>query len=378
MSLTAPFDPAWSARLGGALSMPTSVRVTGPDIAPITLDVISGNVTWNEDATPHVQAALTCRIPDSQATLDALDARLNRRLVVTGGYRVPGDGETHVLCDLMLSERIVSRSEGQATMTIRAVSDEQRVIDTRPINASRTYGPTSDGGAAIAELIQWGTSGSPAASQPVHVTASGTFVAADDSLLIDREDELWSSIQDIADRIGAWVYHDGLGTFHVVPQPVKAGSAVAQFQVGAGGTITNSESSLTREEFANTVVVTYSWYDGDQRTAFGYAEVTSGPYAVAAVGRKVIKVDIERKGTAAQAKAAAAQMLSRAISRGRSLGLEFDHAPLWLRPGQTVTVQLATGPQVRHLVSRVDIDIPSGHGHIQTRQPEDVTITTGE
>lgn len=371
-ALTAPYDPTWSARLGAALGIVGNVAVL-TESAAISLSVISGSITWDEDQMPHVTAAFTCRIPDSQDVLDALDPRLNRRLILAMGYQVPGETETQMVADLMLTERIVKRGDNGAAMEIRAVSDEQKMLDTRPITGSRTYTETSDGGQAIRDLILWAVPGAT-----VQVTATGTFVAAGDTLVIDREDELGSAIQDIADRIGAWVYHDGLGTFRVVPQPVNAGAATAMFQVDTGGTITGSEAALTREKFANTVAVTYSWYDGDQRTAFGYAEVVSGPYAVATVGRKVINVQIERKGTAAQAKAAATQMVSRAITRGRSLSIEYDHAPLWVRPGQTVTVQLPTGPQERHLVSRVDIDIPSGHGHLTTRQPENVTITTGE
>lgn len=71
-------------------------------------------------------------------------------------------------------------------------------------------------------------------------------------------------------------------------------------------------------------------------------------------------------------------MATRAVTRGRSLSIEYGHAPLWVRPGQTATVQLASGSQERHLVSCVDLDIPSGRGHITTRKPENVTATTGE
>lgn len=371
MSLTAPFDPAWSSRLGGVLTMLTDVQVTGSGIDPFRLDVINGNVTWAEDTTPHVEANLTCRVPDDQDTLDALDGRLNRRLTISAGYRVPGVSETHAVADLGLYQRIVRRPDN--TMLIRAVSDEQAVLDYQPVTGSRTYDDGSDGGAAIRDLIRWAVPGAT-----VEVTASGTFVASGDSLLINREDNLWNAVQDIADRIGAWVRHDGLGTFQVVPQPVNAGSASAMLAVGVGGTITASEATLGRDSWGNTVAVTYSWFDGEQRTAYGYAEVTSGPFAVAAVGRKVIAVTIERKGTAAQAKAAAASMLTRAVTRGRALSVEFEHAPLWVRPGQTVTVGLPTGPQARQLVSRFDLDIPSGRGHMTTRQPENTTITTGE
>lgn len=365
-TLTAPFDGAWLSRLPGDLSVTSQVTVAG-----VPLEVISGTVTYDEDNTPHVTANIQCRVPSDQATLDSLDPRLNKRVVIVTGYRVPGAEESHTLCDLMLIARNVRRPDN--VMELVAVSDEQKVMDTQPITSSRTYNDSSDGGRAIADLIEWAV---PTAA--IDVRANGTFVAPGDSLVIDREDNLWNAIQDIADRIGAWVYHDGLGMFHVVPQAVNAGAAVVPLQVGAGGTLTSSETQLSRETFANTVVVRYQWFDGTQRSAFGWAEVTSGPYSVSAVGRKVITVTIERKGSAAQAKAAAASMVRRAISRGRSMSLEFDHAPFWLRAGDTITAKLPTGPQERHFVKRVDFDIPSGHGHVTTRVPENVTIGTGE
>jgi plastocyanin len=259
-------------------------------------------------------------------------------------------------------------------MEIRAESDERLVIDGRPVTGARSFNQYSDGGQAIASLIQWLVP-SAVVSERVPYAA---FVAPGDTLLIDREDNVWSAIQDIADRIGAWVHHDGLGTFIIEPQPTLAGAATADFKVGVGGTITASESDFNREEFANTVAVTFQWYDGAQHTAYGYAEASTGPYSVAAIGRKVASVTIDRKGTANQAKAAAENMLKRAITRGRRLSIEVEHAPLWVRPGQTVTVQLVTGSQQRHFVKRIDFDIPSGRGHLSTRQPEDVSITTGE
>lgn len=365
-ALTAPFDPAWVSRLTGTLSITTKVEVPGVGV----LDVTQGTVEYDEDSAPAIRATLTCKVP-SLATLDALDPRLGRRLVVTTGYRVPGTAEQHVLCDLLLTGRRVRRPEN--VMVLTAASDEQLVMDTRPITASRSFTSTSDGGQAIRSLIQWAVPGAD-----VRVTATGSFVDAGDTLLIDREDDLWPAIQDVADRIGAWVYHDGLGTFHVVPQPLNARAASAMLSIGAAGTITRSEADLNREEFANTVVVQYRWYDGEQRSAFGWAEVTSGPFAVGAVGRKVKTVTIERKGTVAQARSAAAVIVRRAVTRGRSLSLEFEHAPFWLRPGHTATAQLVTGPQDRHLIRSVQFDLPSGRAQARTRQPENVSITTGE
>lgn len=374
-ALSAPFDESWSGLLGGALTITSRVTATGVG----ELEVVSGTVTYDEDRTPHVEASIQCRVPDEQDALDALDPRAGCRLVVTVGYRVPGNSEEHVLCNLILTSRDVERPG--SVMNLTAVSDEQYVLDTQPINASRTFTDSSDGGAAIRTLLLWDAAAWGPTPPSVDVRASGGFVPSGDNLVIDREDNLWNSIQDIADRIGAWVYHDGLGpdgAFHVVPQPVKAGPATAMLRVGPGGTITDSQAQLGRERFGNTVLVKYSWNDGEQRSAFGYAEVTSGPHAVAAVGRKVLTVEYPRKGTAAQARAAAASMVTRAVTRGRELSIDFEHAPFWLRPGQTITVQLPTGPQERHLVARMTFDIPSGRGHVRTRQPENVSIETGE
>jgi hypothetical protein len=371
-ALTAPFDGAWTSRLGGALECTSRVQVTGPT-APLTLDVTEGTVTYDEDSAPAVTATMRARIPTDPAVLDAIDPRLRRRLLVTTGYRVPGGAEEHPLCELLLTARTINRPD--AAMVLTAVSDERDVMDTRPLTAAAaTFGPSDDASAAITRLIKWAV---PTAT--VHAPRLlGTFIAPGDSLVIDREDDIWPAIQDIADRTGAWVHHDGLSRYVVEPQPLTAGPAVADLKVGPGGTITRSQADLNRDEFANTVTVLYRWYDGEQRTAYGWAEISSGPYAVAQVGRKVKPVTIERKGSNDQARASAQHIVQRAVTRGRSLSIELEHAPYWVRPGHTVTVQLPTGAQQRHIVRRIDFDIPSGRAHIRTRQPEDVTVTTGE
>lgn len=375
---TAPFRGDWLSRLGGPLTVLSRVTMDGQ-----VLDVISGTVTYDEESTPHVQASLQVRIPENVAALDAFDPRLNKRLRITTGYRVPGDVEEQLLCDLILTDRIVRRPGD--VMELRAASDEQRILDTRPLGGVKTFTSASDGGWAIRDLLTWdqvswaALGGAP----PVEVSAFGGFVPDGDTVVINREDDLWNAIQDVADRIGAWVYHDGMGptsgAFHVRRQPLNAGSAAAAFTVGPTGTITSSESQLGREDFANAVVVIYEWYQaGQQQSASGYAEITSGPYAVSTVGRKTKTVTIRRKGSASMAKAAASSMVRRSVTRGRSASLEFEHAPFWLRPGHTITAQFVTGAPERHLVSRVDFDLPSGRGHVRTRLPENVTITTGE
>ena len=372
-ALTAPFDPAWLSRLGGDLTMLTNVQVTGTGLDLVTLDVVDGTVTYDEDTAPHVAASLSVRVPEQQATLDLLDARLRRRVEITTGYRIPGVSESHPLCSLLLRSRVVNRPSN--LMTLTAVSDELLVQEKVPVVNEKSYDATVPAGEAIRDLIAWTV---PDPTIIIDPAIQVPFVQPADSYAVTRGEPIWSAIQDIADRVGAWVYSDGLSTFHIVAQPLTAGPATAIFKVGAQGTITRSQADLNREEFANLVLVTYSWYDGEQRTARGWAEIATGPYSTTATDIRVKPVAIDRKGSAADAQAAAENIVRRTVTRGRGLSIEFDHAPWWVRPGHTVTVQLPTGEPARHLVRRVDFDIPSGRGHITTRQPEDVAITTGE
>lgn len=70
--------------------MGTGIRLgdRGSDACPVGSHL--GDLAWDEDQTPHAKAALTCRTPDSVAVIDPLDARVNRRLVIAGGYEVSG------------------------------------------------------------------------------------------------------------------------------------------------------------------------------------------------------------------------------------------------------------------------------------------------
>lgn len=371
-ALTAPFDGAWEALAAGPVRVLTSVTLlpaTGPEVA---LEIVNGTVTFDEDSSPYVRCNLQMAVPESQALLDALDPRKGARIRIDVGYAVPGRTESHTLATLRLFERTVNRPDN--TMNLIALSGELVIQEQTPLLNDRVYVPGQLAGPVIEDLIRW-TVPTPTINRTLGDVA---FIDAGDTFPVTRGSSIWSAIQNIADRAGALVFEDGLGVWNIIPQRTLAGSASASLRVGPGGTITGSQTVLSRDEFYNTVLVKYAWNDGEPRTAFGYAEVTSGDLSVAVAGRHSKTVVIERSGTAAQAAEAARQMLYRAASRGRQMSLEVGRALFWLRPGQTVTVQLPTGPQERHLVSRVEFDIPSGTMNLRTRVPEDVVITKGE
>lgn len=364
--MTAPWAPV---DLAGALSLPTSVTVAGEP-----LDVITGTITFDEDTTPHIQASLTAKAPTTQLALDLLDPRLGARLVVTAGYALPGqEPDVHTLVDLGLYERVVTRPDN--TVTLTAVSDEQLVQAGTPVTGSVSFNATSRAGDAIAALIARAV---PTATVAIDPAAQVAFVNGADSMAIGPGEGLWDAIQTIADRASLWVYHDGLGVWHVQAQATAPGAASASLAVGPLGTITASETALSVRDFYNTVHVTYRWFDGTQHEVTGWAQITSGPLSVAAIGRRTITQVIDSTGTTAMAQAAAAAMLSRALSRGRSMRVDAAHAAWWLRPGQAITVTLPLGGQERHLVARVDFDIPTATMTVRTRVPDaTATLTTG-
>ena len=121
------------------------------------------------------------------------------------------------------------------------------------------------------------------------------------------------------------------------------------------------------------------WRDGTgtDRTVIASAWATTGEHAVGAVGWRWQVFERTSPTTQAAANAAARVLLGRALSRGRSLSVTAV-AAYWLRPGHTVTVQLPTGDQERHLVSRVDFDIPAGLMTVRTRRPVTADVENGE
>jgi hypothetical protein len=146
--------------------------------------------------------------------------------------------------------------------------------------------------------------------------------------------------------------------------------------VGSNGTILTSSSGVTRDDWANWVTVWYVW-TGSTGTPFvsgGYANVTAGPYAPAASGYKIL---LERRpvpGTPTSGNRVAATILRRMLARSRSYTV--DAVPAWwLRPEDTITLQLPLGEQERHLVSRVAF--APGRMSIETRLPDTAsTVST--
>jgi len=369
--ITAPWAAGTAGALAGTVRHVIEVRANHPSWAePIPLDLETGTILYDENQVPHVTAQMTLK---TSPGFD-LDPRLGIRIEIDAGYIVNGVRDVHRMADLWLWEYTDRRPSN--LIDLLAYSMESRIMGWMPLGGSgQSFSSTSLAGDSITSLLHWAL---PSAVV-VNDMHAATFVTGGAFLNVGTGDNVWSAIYDIADRAGGgWVYEDGLGVWHVTDRPEAAGQSAAILKTGVGGTITRHDTEMSLERWYNAVLVEHSWYDGEQRTAQGWAEITSGPLRVAAVGRRVLKVTREYKGDSATARSSASSIVARTVTRGRGVALSIGGAPYWVRPGATVTIQVGDAPQERQLISSIQFSLAAtGTANIVTRLPEDVTITTG-
>lgn len=382
---TAPWSAAAASQLSrGSEHVYIVTATTGERTIPLEVD--TGRLTYDESWSPHVQASFTVAIPESEADLLALDPRGLVRINITVGYVLEDrTTEQHQIASLVLRDRTVNRPAN--TVTLSAMSDECLVIDAGEVAQVALEYPGSQGwqlSDALRVFIERATGAAPV----INVQVDGD-ISVELSWL-----EKWSElISQWSDQVGAWLHHDGLTGWVLRRRPETVATSSAQLTVGPGGTITSSQSVVTREagEWANDVYVFYAykaggfdsyrvghaWISGGEQRAYTVAPTAEAPWGTPRPGIKRITYERTGQVSSAAANAAAQALLIRRASQGRQVSLTAVSA-YWLRPGATVTVQLLTGAQERHLVSSVDFRWPSGDMTVNTRLPDLAPITSGE
>lgn len=337
------------------------VKVTARAVSggtTVTLDLEDYTVDWTERRTPRVSAVLTCPIPD-EATLALLDPRTYVRVVLTAAYRLPsGTWDTQDVAHLMLRARNVNRPAN--TLTLTCASHESAVLDFSLMvqhpddygtgDMSQTWASASDMTArTIADMLLELRSGPMADVAVIDEVHSGPATIA-----INPNDRWDGQFMVAAEQLGYDVFDNGDKVIRCAPLPTLAPETALTLTVGASGTILESDAGVDRDDWANFVTIRYKWQElvaGAQvdRWTYGQQWVQGGPYAPASSGWRVLVEDRPGHPSEAQADQAAANLLVRMLSRSRSLTIRSVSA-WWLRAGHTVTVQLPTGAQERHLV----------------------------
>jgi hypothetical protein len=355
---TAPYSEDTPDLLTRSLSHVSAARVVLPTGETIALADIAGNLSFDEKRAPRVSVTLTASVPTDPAVLERIDPRTGARLEIDLGYRRPGGLEdVHTIADLVLRSRPVSRPDD--TMTLEGLSDESLIIDcAHAANFTVNTASTTAGMTYILGTIL---------TSPTVTITSPTGPAINQT---EADADRWNTLADLADRIEARVYDDGLRNWWITPVPVLGTPALA-LAVGQGGTLTATDADMSRDDdWANRVYLLYSWTDSSDvlHTIRAMRQITSGPYSTANTVR-TLKLERNIPATQTQANAAAAALVARTVTRGRSLTVTGVSA-YWLRPGDTVDVTLLTGPTERHLVVSVAFDLKTGLMDVTTRLPD--------
>lgn len=342
---------------------------------PIELDVENLSVTFDERQIPYIQSDFECKVPEDQVTLDRLDPRKNCRVIITVGYIFGGvEVDAHDMADLHLRTRSVDRPSNLIKFT--ATSDEARAIDRKRMSFDAL--PPKTG---LNEVVTHAVSKAvyPDTAEIVSTFPPGYRADLLTELTLASGDDYAKLIEDVMNRTNTWITCEGDRRWRISSRPTVTGVSALKLMVGAESTIHSSSTVLEREQYANAVQLRYVWKDTNdiERTIIGEAYVSSnGAHGVDAIGWLVYVQERSGPVTKFQADSSAAAVLAYKLTLGRTIQLEAI-AAFWLRPGMTVTVQLPTGEQERHLVTSVSFTPLEGRMVIKTRQPENVTITTG-
>lgn len=362
-----PYLPGTDTLITGVHGQETRLEFVDVNGTSYVLPFTDCEVSFDEARAPRVEIRAT--VPDpGEELLARLDPRLGGRLRAFAGYVWPtGNRDVRLLADLGIGDRTVNRADG--TVQLEAGSDEAMVIDAGHMN-SGTISTTSTR-AGIQALVN----GAFGTARTWVVTGSDTTAV---NMAVTDTDR-WDNVDELADRLDLDVFDDGTRTWYIKPRSSSTGTPVHQLVVGAGGTLLEANTNVSRRggEYANRVHVVYKWTDtaGASQRVIGVGYISAGALAFAGDNRVVAVVERGTATSQAVADTVARNIVRRTVTRGRSHDLRAVSA-YWLRPTQTVTVQLPAGGPEDQLVASVAFDLADKTMRVRTRVTDTaVTIT---
>lgn len=370
-SHTAPFDESVATLVTGSHTQGLSIVATPAGGSPIPLAVVGGRLSWDESRAPRVAGEFEVPTPTDAATRALLDPRTRVRVAVTVTYTLSsGVLDDQLVANLHLRRRRLGRGPG--TLMLEVASDEALVIDSSQ-NASVTIGAhpdtvaLTDGAGWIASMIiagAWNLGETPPTVNRLTVPSLAAERPFD---VIDQ----WQTISDIADQLDLDVYDPGDRVFRITRRPAVAAETSLIVKGGPGGALLDADEFIARDDWANFVVIRYEWDNsaGAKQLVWGTARVLGGPLAYTTVGAKIYTEIRDTPATTNSANNAALTVLSRMLSRSRSLEFRYPSA-WWVQPGDTITYQPDAGEQQRHLVASVEHNLSDHTMRVRTRVPD--------
>ena len=358
---TGDYLPDTPALLAGIHGHVCRLRLDGEDQAVDAADGDRVVVSFDESRSPRASVDVTL----ARAAGLALDPRAGVRVEVDAGYRRLDDTEdVQPLVDLGVRS---SRPRWDVDeLILQGAGDEAMAIDASPAVVESITGTSI--GQAVTTLL--GRCLNPA--PPLTTTVAGAAVA------VDKIEDRWQALVDLADRAGAQLYDDGLRRWRLDAVPQVKTTPDLAVTVGTGGTVLVAEEGTDRDAWHNYVLLVYRWRNaaGSDQQIIATAYVGGGALGIyTTAGRRIYREQRNVATTQAEANAAAASILARVYSRGQTLTFRAV-AAYWLRPGMTVDVTLPDGQTRRRLVARVQFDVLAGVMDVSTRQPLDLDVQT--
>jgi hypothetical protein len=343
----------------------------------LTLDVEGGTVT--DDATSNVRRVLSCTVPSSQATWDALDT-VGGEVAVTQTIRyVDGQTQSVPMGVFILDSDQIGYGPGD-TISLNQCPDRWGKVQKNTLPPSgRASVRTNTAWQEIKRLVEGAWAGSypfPGWSQlDTSATAKVGSLVWDDG---NRE----AAILDLCATNSVEVLFDraGLGVLRPVPVLTTASSPVWTVNAGQMGVMVAADRTRDRSQIRNVIIVSTGASDVTfvpvevKNTTVGDPLSTSGP-----LGYMAQEYSSPLLRSSAQAAAAGKTMLAKTLGVAKQLSLEAAGNPA-LDAGDVITVALpqidanSSRPVETHILDTISHPLePSGTQSLSTRSTRPAT-----
>ena len=322
---------------------------------------VSFSMSW----APYAQASVTVKTPRTASERANLDGRLRTYVGIELGYNLDGSA---VSMNEAVRLRIQDVDEDLLAGT-KTLTHPGRAMEAQ--GADRVEGwdaaMPKDG---VREAVQWILERSQNGTVTIDNPGYGLGYRPDlvAGFTASGGSDLWSVASGLAGSASFKLWHDGVGTWKMLPRYNTTGDVYGtMLRTGKTGTITSLRRKLSRTPWANRVILNYE--NGIQ----GYAAIWYGTYGFTTVGWKTYTQSAKGTPDKDSADAAARAMLATLSARGYSYSIQAA-AAYWIRPGMTVPVKSGRGPYERQIVESVSFDPLEGLMTIDTIKNEDVVI----
>ncbi|MDO8308558.1 MAG: hypothetical protein Q7V58_09435 [Actinomycetota bacterium] len=351
-----------SARFSEALaySHRTLTRIT---IDGDTIPLESGSLNLNRPANVRRTANLLLR--DDPATPGLLAGITTAsQVLVEKGITFLDRSTEYVTVGTLYVQELDGDPDRLALAVV--LSDAAQLVDDYPLITA--WSPSSGGSPltvvnSIKSLVDEAVPGTPTWSVDAGISTSQATLAG---AVYKAGTGRWSAINELAAMLGAAVFVDAVGVWHIDPAEPDP-TPVARIATGAGGVLVQASIKATRRDTYNGIAI--EW--GSTDTEGGIVLVTdddptSPTYWDGTWGRRpkpTTKLAVE---TEAEAIAAAAALL--AGSRGAQSGINFQavYNPL-LEPNDVVTIATSPSTEADHVLDRITLPLVGGTMTAETR-----------